>query len=108
VDGQLAVINTGPAPITVRTATGQGPGALVQGTGKSQLIRPGETGWIDVMVRFDCTPIGKEPLPMRFSVETGDGQIREVSYPVALEGSIWHIWTPPACAHLREVEKQGG
>ncbi|MFU8870858.1 hypothetical protein [Micromonospora sp. SL4-19] len=109
MDAQLAVTNAGPAPITVRAATGQLPGALVRDTGKTRLLRPGGTGWIDVKLRLECaTAFGSEPLSMRFSVETGDRQIREVSYPVALLGSIWHVRTEPMCAHYREMEKRGG
>ncbi|MEU0080406.1 hypothetical protein ABZY58_21095 [Micromonospora tulbaghiae] len=109
MDGQLAVINAGPAPITVRAATGQGPGVLVRDTGQSRQVRPGGTGWIDVKLRLECSiAFGSEPLSMRFSVETGDRQIREVSYPVALVGSVWQRGAELPCAHLREMEKRGG
>ncbi|GGM48201.1 hypothetical protein GCM10011608_36270 [Micromonospora sonchi] len=109
MDGQLALINAGPAPITVRAATGEGPGALVRDTGKSQVLRPGGTGWIDVKLRLECTTaFGSEPMSIRLSVETADRQIREVSYPIALVGSIWHVKTEQPCAHYREMEKRGG
>lgn len=105
--GQLAVVNAGPAPIRVRAVTGQGPGALVSDTGDSRLLRPGGTGWIDVKLRLECsTAFGSEPLSMRFSVETSDGQIREGSYPVVLDGTIWHFEAEPSCAHFGE--KLGG
>lgn len=102
VDGQLAVVNAGPAPITVRAATGQGPGVLVRDAGRSRLLRPGGTGWIGVNVRLECSvAFGSEPLSMRFSVETADRQIREVSYPVAVVGSVWHRAAEKPCEHLR-------
>ncbi|MFU8872413.1 hypothetical protein [Micromonospora sp. SL4-19] len=92
MDGQLAVANAGPVPITVRTVTGQGPGALVRYTGESRLLRPGGTGSFNVKLRLDCsTAFESGPLPMRFSVETADRQIREVSYPIALQRSAWQL-----------------
>jgi hypothetical protein len=39
MDGQLAVINAGPAPITVHASTGQRPGVDVRDTGQSRLLR---------------------------------------------------------------------
>ncbi|MEU1841516.1 hypothetical protein [Micromonospora chersina] len=105
--GQLAVTNAGPAPITVRAATGQGPDNLPSWTGEFRLL-PGDTDLIDVKVSLECaTVFGNDPLSMRFSVETGDGQIREVSYPVAPKGSIWHSRAEPECAHGREMENRG-
>src|SRR3954468_7546019 len=44
LDGQLAVINTGPAPITVVAVDGERPGVLVRGAAKPVLLRPGGTG----------------------------------------------------------------
>ncbi|MER7443393.1 hypothetical protein [Micromonospora avicenniae] len=109
LDGQLAVINAGPAPITVRAATGQGQGVLVRDTGTSRSLRPGGTTWIDVELCLDCvTAFGSEPLSMRFSVETGDGRISEFSYPIALVGSMWQVGTEQLCANLRAMEKRGG
>jgi hypothetical protein len=109
MDGQLAVTNAGQAPITVRAAIGQGPGALVRDTGKSRLLRPGDTDLIDVKLRLECaTAFGSELLSMRFSVETGDRQVIEINYPVALVGSIWHVRTEQPCAHFREMKKRGG
>lgn len=108
MDGKLAVINAGPAPITVRAATGQGRGGLVRYTGESRLLRPGDTDLIDVKLSLECaTAFGSEPLPMRFSVETGDRQTREVSYPIALVGSVWHQAEQP-CSDFREMEKSRG
>lgn len=109
LDGQLAVINAGPAPITVRGAAGQGPGVLVRDTGRSRLLRPGGTGWIDVNLRLECaSAFGNEPLSMRFSVETGDRHMREVRYPVALRGSVWHFRAEPSCVRLIKMEKRDG
>lgn len=102
LEGQLAVINAGPAPITVRGATAQRPGVLISATGQSRLLRPGGTGQIDVKLRLECaTAFGIEPLSMRFSVETDDKQVREVNYPVALAGSIWHHVAMQPCERRR-------
>ncbi|RZU76060.1 hypothetical protein EV384_4660 [Micromonospora kangleipakensis] len=91
VNGQLVVINAGPAPITVRAATAQRHGVLIRDTGQSAPIRPGGTAWIDVKARIECSvEIGDEPLSMQFSVETeGKQVIREVTYPVAIVGTVW-------------------
>ncbi|GIJ34730.1 hypothetical protein ACIBQ2_08040 [Micromonospora sediminimaris] len=99
MDGQLAVTNAGQAPVTVRTAAGQGPGAQVRDTGASQVLGPGDTGLIDVELRFECaTAFESSILPMRFSVETDDRQVREIDYPVALVGSVWHARAEQPCA----------
>ncbi|MCO1593765.1 hypothetical protein M8C17_01130 [Micromonospora sp. RHAY321] len=108
MDGQLAVINAGPAPITVRAATGQRPGVQVHDTGQTRLLRPGGTAWIDVKLRIECSiAFGSEPLSIRFSVETADQQIREVSYPAAVVGSAWHREAEQPCAHLADLAKRG-
>ncbi|GIJ37506.1 hypothetical protein [Micromonospora andamanensis] len=99
LDGQLAVTNAGQAPITVRAATGQGPGAQVRDTGASRLLGPGDTGPIDVEMRFECaTAFDSGLLPMRFSVETDDRQVIEIDYPVALGGGVWQVRAEQACA----------
>ncbi|MBQ1051980.1 hypothetical protein KBX50_26420 [Micromonospora sp. C51] len=99
MDGQLAVTNAGQAPITVRTATGQGPGAQVRDTGESGLLRPGDTDLIDVELRLECaTAFESGHLPMRFSVETDDRQVIEIDYPVALGGSVWQVRAEQPCA----------
>ncbi|MET8912578.1 hypothetical protein [Micromonospora sp. NPDC004551] len=111
MDGQLAVINAGPAPITVRAAAGQRPGIQVRDTGQSRLLRPGGTGWIDVKLRIECsssTAFDSEPLSIRFSVETADRQVREVSYPVAVEGTAWHREAEHPCTLLTDLAKRGG
>ncbi|MFB6398488.1 hypothetical protein [Polymorphospora lycopeni] len=107
--GQLAVINAGPAPITVRAATGELPGVRVRGIGQSRLLRPGGTGWIEVEVRIDCSiRFGSEPLSMGFAVETADGRVREISRPVAVLGSAWHRDVERPCAHLADLVKRDG
>lgn len=101
LDGQLAVINTGPAPITVVAVSGERPGVLVRGTGKSVLIRPGGTGWVEVKLSLECaTAFGSEPVSMRLSVETADRQAREATYPVAVAGSVWHRGVERPCEHV--------
>lgn len=47
-------------------------------------------------------------LPMRFSVETSDRQVREIDYPVALVGSVWQVRTEQPCAQFRETAERGG
>ncbi|MCW3818610.1 hypothetical protein ONA91_29645 [Micromonospora sp. DR5-3] len=109
MDGRLAVINAGPAPITVRAAAGQRPGIQVRDTGQSRLLRPGGTGWIDVQLRIECsTAFESEPLSIRFSVETADRQIREVSYPVAVEGSAWDRGAEQPCTFITDLAKRAG
>ncbi|OZV78390.1 hypothetical protein CA850_19470 [Micromonospora echinospora] len=109
MNSQLAVINAGPAPITVRAATGQRPGVRLHDIGKSRLLRPGGTGWIDVRLRIECSvAFASEPLSLRFSVETADQQVTETSYPVALVGSTWHQDAEQPCAHLADLAKRGG
>ncbi|MFB9853056.1 hypothetical protein ACFFMR_22005 [Micromonospora andamanensis] len=105
LDGQLAVTNPGQAPMTVRSATGQGPGVLVRDTGSSRLLRPGDTGLIDVKLRLECaTAFESDLLSMRFSVETGDHQVREIDYPVALVGSTLQARTEQPCARSVETD----
>ncbi|SCG55541.1 hypothetical protein [Micromonospora inositola] len=107
--GQLAVINAGPAPITVRAAAGQRPGIQVRDTGQSRLLRPGGTGWIDVQLRIECsTAFESEPLSIRFSVETADRQVREVSYPVAVKGSAWDRGAEQPCTFITDLARRGG
>ncbi|WP_329009749.1 hypothetical protein OG271_25905 [Micromonospora rifamycinica] len=90
IEGSLAVVNAGPAPITVRSVRAESPTVLVHDLGRTRLIRPGGTGWIGVVVLFQCgEPFAAEPLSVRFSVETADGQVREARYPVAIAGSVW-------------------
>ncbi|WFF06675.1 hypothetical protein O7622_27190 [Micromonospora sp. WMMD1076] len=111
LDGQLAVINAGPAPITVGAAAGQRPGIQVRDTGQSKLLRPGGTGWIDVKVRIECsssTAFESEPLSIRSSVETADRRIREVNYPVAVKGGAWDRAAEMPCAYLSYAGKRGG
>lgn len=109
MDAELAVINAGPTPVTVRAATGQRSGILVRDTGQSRLLRPGGTGWINVELRLECsTAFGSEPLSMRFSVETTDRQVREVNYPIAVVGSDWHRSAEQPCARLADSAKHGG
>ncbi|MEU8023467.1 hypothetical protein AB0B88_14745 [Micromonospora haikouensis] len=101
MDALLAVVNAGPAPITLRAVTGQGPGVVLRDTGQSRLVRPGGVGWIDVKLRLECaTAFGSEPLPVRLSVETADRRTREVTYPVAVRDSVWHRGAEVPCEHL--------
>ncbi|MEU8263314.1 hypothetical protein AB0C02_22130 [Micromonospora sp. NPDC048999] len=119
MNGQLRVLNAGPAPITVRAAVGERPGIQVRDTGQSRLLSPSGTGRIDVTLRIECSnafgseplPIrafGSEPLSIRFSVETADRQVREVSYPVDVMGSAWHQGAELPCRYLSDVAKRGG
>ncbi|MEU8260458.1 hypothetical protein AB0C02_07540 [Micromonospora sp. NPDC048999] len=99
---QLALINTGAAPITVNAAMAQRPDAHIPDTRLSRRIGPGSTALIDVRVRFECSiPIENEPLPVRFSVKTDDNQDREVNAPVSLVNSAWDLEFRQACVYLR-------
>ncbi|PZG12578.1 hypothetical protein C1I95_25455 [Micromonospora craterilacus] len=108
LNGQLTVINAGPVPVTIRAASGHGTGVQVRDTGRSPVLRPGGTGSIDIEVHLDCaTAFGDEPLSMRFSVETDDEMITEVSYPIATRGSIWHSHSRLWCADTRFPDGDG-
>ena len=90
MDGHLAVINVGPASISVRSVTGEGPGVMVRYGGQSRSLHPRETGWLDVKMRIECSiALQGGPVSMRFSVDTADRQVTEVSYPVDFAGSAW-------------------
>ncbi|MCG5436229.1 hypothetical protein [Micromonospora foliorum] len=90
LNGQLTLINAGPAPITIRAVQAEGPGVQVHGTGLARLVRPGGTGQILVDLQLECsTAFQPEPLSVRLSVETEDKRLREARYPVALVGSAW-------------------
>ncbi|MEU5671545.1 hypothetical protein ABZ749_14470 [Micromonospora sp. NPDC047753] len=90
LNGQLTLINTGPAPITIRAIQAERPGVQVRDMGQARLIRPGGTGQILVDLQLECsTAFQPEPLSVRFSVETEDKRLREARYPVALVGSAW-------------------
>ncbi|WP_432955282.1 hypothetical protein [Micromonospora haikouensis] len=102
MDALLAVVNAGPAPVTLRAVAGQGPGVVLRDTGQSRLLRPGGVGWIEVKLRLECAnAFGSEPLVVRFSVETADRRAREASYPVAVRDSVWHRGAEVPCEHLR-------
>ncbi|MEV0427519.1 hypothetical protein [Micromonospora sp. NPDC050495] len=91
LSGLLMVVNTGPAPVTVRGVTAERPGVVLRSIEDSRLLPAGGTGQVVVELRFDCTTaFQSDPLSLRLSVETGDARTREVSYPVALFGSEWH------------------
>ena len=90
LNGQLLLINAGPAPITVHAVHAERPGVLIRNTGQPRLLRPGGTGQILVELQFECSiAFQPEPLSVRFSVETDNKQVSEVRYPVALVGSSW-------------------
>ncbi|WP_144420342.1 hypothetical protein [Micromonospora haikouensis] len=102
MDALLAVVNAGPAPVTLRVVAGQGPGVGLRDAGQSRLLRPGGVGWIEVELRLECAnAFGSEPLVVRFSVETADRRAREATYPVAVTGSVWHRGAEVPCEHLR-------
>lgn len=90
LNGQLMLINTGPAPITVRGVTAERRGVMIHSIEDSRLLRPGGTGQVMVELRLDCSrSFQPEPLSLRLSVQTGDEHVREVSYPVVLQGNDW-------------------
>ncbi|MFE9658288.1 hypothetical protein [Micromonospora sp. NPDC006431] len=88
-DAQLAVVNAGPQPVTVRTVGARLPGTVIDATAPFRLLRPGEVGVIQVQVVVHCS-VKPDPVPMRLSVETADQRTREVSYPMAYTGTAWH------------------
>ncbi|SCE79488.1 hypothetical protein [Micromonospora mirobrigensis] len=101
LDGQLELVNAGPAAVEVRSAQARQPGVLVRDTGRSRLLRPGGVGRLDVEVLIECGALsGAEPLSVRFSAVAADGGAREVRYPVALKGSVWDRAATPMCEQL--------
>ncbi len=97
LDAQLAVINMGPAPVTIRFVGAQDAGVLVRDLGQSLSLDAGGTGGIDVQLTVECRLARPNPLPMRFSVKTADQRTREVSYTVAVEKSAWHYRVDTLC-----------
>ena len=94
----LAVINTGPRPVTVRTIGAEIPGFAVEGPNEPRQLQPGSMDWIDAKVTIDCSvDLGPGPLRMRFSVQTVDQQVRETTYPVAFSGTSWQERTIQSC-----------
>ncbi|MFI5851606.1 hypothetical protein ACIA7R_27870 [Micromonospora chalcea] len=104
MNGKLALINAGPASITVLSARAQRSGALIHDAGQSRLLRPGGTSSIDVEALFECslTAFGPQPLSMQFRVQTADGQVKEAGYPIALNGSLWHREISDLCSRAME------
>ena len=97
--GQLLLINAGPAPVTVRGARGEGPGVVVRSTGEGVGLPAGGTRQLLVELTLDCsTAFRREPLSLRFSVETADKRVGEVGYPVTLAGSDWERDAQSMCA----------
>lgn len=88
-DAQLAVVNPGPQPVTVRTVGARLPGTVIDAAAPFRRLRPGEAGVIDVQVVVHCS-VKPDPVPMRLSVETADQRTREVSYPMTYIGTAWH------------------
>ncbi|SBT49811.1 hypothetical protein GA0070621_3564 [Micromonospora narathiwatensis] len=67
--------------------------------GQPRLLPLGGTGQLVVEMLFECSvAFFQEPLPLGFSVETEDKQVREVSYAVALVGSDWERVAQFKCA----------
>lgn len=97
LDAQLTVINTGPAPVTVRLVGAQETGVLVRDLGQSLSLDPGGTGGLDVQLAAECRFASPNPLPMRLSVKTADQRTHEVSYTVAVEKSAWHYRVDALC-----------
>ncbi|MFU8875432.1 hypothetical protein [Micromonospora sp. SL4-19] len=101
LSGYLMLINAGPAPITVHGAQAGRPGVVLNSIGQPRLLPPGSTGQLVVELQFECSiAFQPEPLSLRLSVETDDKQVREVSYPVALAGSLWEREALFDCEHV--------
>ncbi|WP_433283051.1 hypothetical protein [Micromonospora sp. CA-244673] len=99
LSGQLTLINTGPAPVTVRQVHAERPGVVVRSTGEGPMLPPGGARQLLVELNFECAiAFQPEPLSIRFSVESGDKQVREIGYPVALVGSDWERDARSMCA----------
>ncbi|WP_319463206.1 hypothetical protein [Micromonospora sp. RTP1Z1] len=100
LNGRLILVNAGPAPITAREVHAERPGVVIHSIGQPRLLPPGGTGQLVVELGFECSiAFQPEPLSLRFSVETNDKQVREVSRPVALVGSDWERDALSNCEH---------
>lgn len=76
LDGQVAVINAGPAPVTVRGVKVQGPGILIRDIGQSQLLPSGGTVRVNVKLQIECSIAYKAfSASMQLSVETNDKRV---------------------------------
>ncbi|MER7440402.1 hypothetical protein [Micromonospora avicenniae] len=96
--GQLMLINACPAPITVRGVAVEVPGMASTSSGQPRLSPLGGTGQLVVELLSECSvALLREPLQLRFEVETEDKQVREVGYPVALAGSDWQRVALSSC-----------
>ncbi|MGW3888210.1 hypothetical protein ACWD69_05945 [Micromonospora chokoriensis] len=93
VDAQVTVVNAGSIPVMVRFVGAQETGALVRDTGQSLLLVRGSTGEIAVRLAVDCRMASPNPLPMRFSVQSPDQLIAEVTIPVDVSA-----WRARQCA----------
>ena len=90
VEGQLAVVNTGSVPVTVRLLGGDGPGVMVRDAGPAPEIRPGGTAWIGVKIRVVCAVgLGTAEVPLRLSAAVEGGEPEESGYPIAFLNSAW-------------------
>ncbi|MFC7759302.1 hypothetical protein ACFQY4_15850 [Catellatospora bangladeshensis] len=91
LSGRLVVFNAGPRPVVIRAAEAEQPGVRVASWGQAALpVPPDGTGRFLVQLQFGCpVDFPSDPLPIRLSVETVDGQVREVVYDVALADTDW-------------------
>lgn len=91
LSGSLLIFNAGPRPVKIREARAERPDVRVSSYGQQPLaVLPGATGQFLVELEFGC-PVAfpADALPVRLSVETADGQVREVVYDIPSAETEW-------------------
>ncbi len=90
LQGRLAVLNVGQAPVTIRGVRADRPDVTVSSFGQPQVAQPAGTVRLLVQLRFDCPVVlDPTPLPVVFAVTTADRQAREFRFEVQLVDSAW-------------------
>jgi len=99
IEGQVRVVNAGPAPVNVIAVRVDQPGVTARSPEKERQIAPGAASPVDVVVEWNCATDEPEALVASVSVETVDEQVRKIS-PVDLYGTSWIESRSVGCAGL--------
>jgi len=96
IAGALAVVNTGPSPVTVESVSGAVAG-LTFTSSRATVVRPGVKDIeVDVVVACPGT-VSADPVSVRFTVHTADGVARETTAVMAVSGTTWSSLHETAC-----------
>jgi len=97
IEGTLAVVNTGPSPVTVDSVSGA-VGSLTFTSSGATVVRPGVKD-IEVDVVVACPgAVSADPVTVRFTVHTVDGVARETTAVMAVSGTTWSMPHEQACS----------